>query len=1566
MKNLLDKKNIEDVYPMSDIEKGMVYYSLKYPDNAVYHNQTVFQQKDKEFDPVILKKAVALLGKKHPILRTGFNMFGFKEPVQVVFKEITLDIEHYDISGMARQEMEEHVKAFLVKDRKQPFKFTEPEPLWRLRTFALGNGNICFVWICHHAMTDGWSTASLMTELKNTYSKLKMNPEYVPEKLKISYKEFVMEQILEKRKKENIEFWIKELDGYKKLNFPVILDNSKRSKEVKKYERVLDSTFLENLENAARKHNINLKHLCFAAYVYMLSMLSYDNDIVVGIVNTNRPNFEDGDKVLGCFLNTVPVRVRIPANIKWSDYIRMIDKKLVELTKYERLSLYEIVRIIGEDPREENPIFDTLFNFTHFHVYDQIVRDDVDEEGVEGFYFDNYENTNTLLDFTVSTMGGFGVFLSYTAYAISDEDIEKLYIYFEEILNKFFHEPERLAQKTEIFPSEEKENVLYRFNDTKTDYSRDKTVHQLFEEQVERTPDNTAVIGRGQGTGKRDVFLSYRQLNQRSNQLARELRKRGVVHNRFVPVIMDRTVEMVVAVMGIIKAGGAYVPIEPYLPEARISTCISAVKSRYLITSRSHLSMVDRISGNFTELTDIFCLDDIVGLDSVLDGLFKDKVFVCSEEIQENKGETPKPSAAAEDIAYVIFTSGTTGTPKGVVEQHRPVINILEWVNNSFHVNSLDKQLFITSLSFDLSVYDIFGLLAAGGSVRVVDTDDLKSPERLLDIIFEEGITFWDSAPAALQQLIPYIQQLNDGTRSYPNKSRLRLAFLSGDWIPLTMPDILKEAFEGVEVIGLGGGTEATIWSNYYPIGEVKSYWRSIPYGKPIQNARYYILDQYLNPSPIGVPGDLYIGGECLAMGYINDEALTAKKFLDNPYAPGEKIYRTGDMSRWFADGNMEFLGRLDNQVKIRGYRIELGEIESQLLKHDDIKEAVVLALGEIKSDRYLCAYYVAERQLTAVQLKEYLSDALPEYMTPPYFVQLEKMPVTPNGKLDRKGFPEPEAGAAADLYVPPRDAMEEKLVAIWAEILAKKKETIGIQSNFFDMGGHSLTATLMIARIRKELNVNVPLGEVFITPTVEGLVRYVRGAEEYIYQSIQPVEDREYYPLSSAQMRMFLLNRLKGDETSDNTPFVMMVEGNLDKLHFENVVRQLIYRHESLRTSFGMVEDTPVQRVHKEVDFEIEHYDLSVGGSDSEERRRQLITNFIRPFDLGRAPLLRVGLVKLAEQQYILIYDLHHIINDDVSSEIFMKEFVVLYGRGELSPLQIQYRDFAMWQYNRLQAGVAGKQEDYWLGAFSGELPVLNMPTDYPRPAVQSFEGQSLEYDFGADVSGRIKHLVEETGTTLYMVLLAIYNILLSKYTGQEDIIVGTPGVGRPFAELENLIGMFANTMAMRNYPNGEKTFMEFLEEVKINSLKAFENQDYQFEELIRKLGIVPDPSRNPLFDIMITVVLEANINVYKEGSVRELKDMVIRPYSFDEQITQFDIIIHAFDLGEIVGFYLRYSTRLFKKETIETFLGHYEEVAEAVTADPLMKLKDIKISQDFSDAASSILEEAESSFTF
>ncbi|MCU0290187.1 MAG: condensation domain-containing protein, partial [Acidobacteria bacterium] len=706
--------------------------------------------------------------------------------------------------------------------------------------------------------------------------------------------------------------------------------------------------------------------------------------------------------------------------------------------------------------------------------------------------------------------------------------------------------------------------------------------------------------------------------------------------------------------------------------------------------------------------------------------------------------------------------------------------------------------------------------------------------------------------------------------------------------------------------------------------------------GKPVANTMIYILDSHMNIQPLGVSGELYIGGIQVGRGYLNNPELTAIKFISvSSVSSVAKIYKTGDLARWLSDGNIEFLGRIDHQIKIRGFRVELGEIENQLLKHIHIKEAVIVINEDAIKDKNLTAYIISSKELLDNELREYLQKKLPDYMIPSYFVRLEKIPLTPNGKIDRKALPKPEL-KAGDGYLAPRDEIEKKLVDLWAEVLDSQAHvSIGIDDNFFQLGGHSLKATILVSRIHKNLNVHVPLAEIFKRPTVRGLAEYIKGKVEEKYQAIEPVEKKEYYELSSAQKRLFFLRQLDPEGVAYNIPVIIPLPGDFQLEKLTGVFNKLIKRHDSLRTSFHLLNNGPVQKIHDEVAFEIETLD---GRGDP------LWSPFIRPFDLSKAPLMRAGLLKNNDESYLLLVDFHHIITDGTSQEVLKNDFMSLYRRESLPSLRLQYKDFAQWQNSNKENDRLKRQELYWLNEFPDEIPVLAIPTDYPRPLMQSFSGSKINFEISAAETGLLHELALRSGATLFMLLAAVLNILLAKFSGQEDIVIGTPIAGRRHADLEKIIGMFVNTLALRNFPAGENTFPGFLEQLKDRTLQAFENQEYPFDDLVEKVSISRDMGRNPLFDVLFVLQNISNVPNVPAEAVSEKRTVD------DDNITatwaaKFDFEINGREVGQGLEFVFGYSTKLFKKETIERFITYFKRIVSLVVNESNIRIRDIEL---------------------
>jgi fengycin family lipopeptide synthetase D len=955
------------------------------------------------------------------------------------------------------------------------------------------------------------------------------------------------------------------------------------------------------------------------------------------------------------------------------------------------------------------------------------------------------------------------------------------------------------------------------------------------------------------------------------------------------------------------------------------------------------------------------------------------------------------------NLAYIIYTSGSTGKPRGVMIQHRALVNYVCWAAETYVKDEKMNFPLYTSIAFDLTVTSIFVPLITGNRIIIYGEEESDKGELLRSIFTNPSIGIVKLTPAHLQ-LLTYCDIDNS---LVPVKALI----VGGEKLETGLARQVHDKFNGnTAIYNEYGPTEAAVGCMIYRYQPLKDRGSGVPIGIPSANVGIYLLDNRFRHVPVGVPGEIFIGGHGLARGYLNNPELTHEKFdqdlwdlhdyhdeerkviikvynkkflrgesrcftgavFSKSAPPGrrrQKLYQTGDLARRLPEGNIEFSGRIDFQVKIRGYRIEPGEIESRLKAIDFIRDAVVINRENDGGENELCAYLVMDRENTVDEpldeLRTQLSVHLPGYMIPSYFVWLERIPLTSNGKVDKKALPEPEIKRTDDTYAAPGNKIQETLVEIWSKILKVEKSVISIDGNFFELGGHSLRATIVIAEIHKVFDVKVPLTEIFRRPNIRELSEYIGGKELDRYYRIEAVEKKDYYVLSSAQKRLYILQQFDKESITYNEIKVFSLEGEFDIGKLESMFKQLIRRHQSLRTSFAIINNQPVQRVYDKVNFEIEYLDLKIdqvevkvkveksegtGGlaplpeeSHLSSVFRHLSSKFIRPFDLSRAPLFRVGLIKTAEKRCVLILDMHHIITDGTSMLLLVNESMVLYlGKG-LPKLRLQYKDFSEWQHQLLNSGERKKQETFWLRQFQGEIPVLSLPVDYPRPSVHGFEGSRLSFEVGKMETDGIKALVLKENATLYMILLAIYTILLSRLSSQEDIIVGTVIAGRRHVNLQGIIGMFVNTLANRNYPTAEKSFITFFREVRDNTIKTFENQEYQFEDLVEKVAVERDVSRNPLFTAALGFHnMEIQPRAVPKVQVPELK---VTPSDYKNIASKFDITLHGNEVNEKLLFTMEYSTRLFKEKTIVRFIDYFKRIVASILDNPRRRLFEIEI---------------------
>lgn len=976
-----------------------------------------------------------------------------------------------------------------------------------------------------------------------------------------------------------------------------------------------------------------------------------------------------------------------------------------------------------------------------------------------------------------------------------------------------------------------------------------------------------------------------------------------------VGLLFEHGTEMIVGLIGTLKAGAMYVPLDPNYPDQRLAYMLEDAGVELIVTNGANLMYAQRLA---TMVNGYLKILNISTIDKTVPELRLQRIPRAQEPI------------------YILYTSGSTGRPKGVYQSHENVWHFTRAYTKDMGITAQDRLTLLGAFSADGPVQDIYSGLLHGATIYPLNLKKQTNLADFADWLQRERITVCHCVPTVYR----YFTKMLKSTEEFPD---LRIIVLGGEGLLDNDVTVFKKHFgKHTTLVNIYGQSESSYNSGFFVTHDLP--YEKITLGRMVDDTELWVVNEQNEEVNDLEIGEIVVVSRHVALGYWNDPERTAKVFGYSSSVG--RLYWTGDLGRRLFDGTVEFMGRKDYQVKIRGFRVDVKEIESRLLDHPLMKEAVVMAKNDLDGNKYLCAYFVTTEPIAELNLRAYLAEFLPDYMVPSFFVSMERLPVTATGKLDRKALPDPERGSSEANFFQPRNELERKLAELWGQVLRIHAEKISVSDSFFDLGGNSLLVMTLVQLMNQAFQIELRIPDIFTHPTIGVLAELVRSTSRVdeasvIFGEIQPLPDADTYPVSSAQKRVYVLHQIEGNHTSYNLPFVMEVEGQLNRERYRAAIRGLVARHESLRTSFLLKEGELVQQVHAEVECPIEEWIMDPLADRSEVEA--VVHKFIRPFDLAKAPLLRTGLIRWGEKE-IILFDIHHAVSDGVSNDVIISEFMQYYAGGSLPPLRVQYRDFASWQNAMLKSSEGLKQEKYWLSIYeremSGrEIPILNLPTDFPRPAQQNFEGDLFSFRVGTELAGELNRLAKESGTTLYMVLLATYNLLLARYTGQEDIIIGSPVAGRRHVDLERVVGMFVNTLAMRNFPESVKTFKEFLNEVKERTLMALENQDYPFETLINRIKLMRDPGRNPLFDTMFRMQNYRREAVAAEG-------LIVKPFEFVNSVSPFDLQLTGYEWNEELHFIIHYATRLFKRETVERMAIHFTRLLREIVVTPEKQL--------------------------
>ena len=1439
-----------------------------------------------------LQQAVDILVARHETLRTSFST-QLGVPRQVISSSATVRVRPVKMQGADG----EQIRAKVAELAGEPFEL-DKGPLIRVHLLQLGIDENLLLLLTHHIVSDAWSSSVMFGDLASAYDALTFSQTPSLPELTVQYADYAVWQrdwLAGPALTEQVDYWKKKLAGAPAL-LQLPTDRPRPQRQTyngSRVSRTLSAKLTAALNQLARSESCTLFMVILAALNILLARYVGHDDVLVGspIAGRRRTELE---ALIGLFVNTLVFRADVNKNASYRELLAQIRATALEAYAHQDLPFEKLVEVL-QPPRDRShsPIFQVMFIHQNAPWEAQPIRSLQVSPGEIG------AGATAKFDLTVSTTEFDGVLylnFEYNTDLFDCSTIERFSAGFETLLEAIVLDPNKSVHAYPLHSCEEQRRVLSEWNRTDADFAKHETVHGLFEQQVQRTP--TAVALESQS-----LSWCYADLDARADALAAEIRQRESSGPfPVIAVCLERSLAMVSAILGALKTGAAYLPIDPTYPADRLNFMLQDSGAEILVTESENMDRFPAFMGA------------IVGIDE------EGWVTRTRPALVDDVDRSIYDAFCVEPLAYLIYTSGSTGQPKGVCIPHRAVVNFLTSMAESPGMKRADRMLAVTTMCFDISVLELFLPLTVGGTTIIAAGDVANDCAALSDLIDRAEITVMQATPATWRLL------LNGGWRG---REGLKI-LCGGEPLDRDLADQLLAS--GSSLWNMYGPTETTIWSTCKRV--VDSGLISI--GRPIANTRTYILDMHMQPVPVGVVGDLYIGGDGLAVGYHRREALTAESFITSSLDRSGRMYRTGDQARYRVDGTIELLGRADQQIKLRGFRIELGEIEAVLSEHPGVAACTVALCKRSSVERSLVGYVVSgATPVDANTLRDYLKRRLPDYMVPVLFIPLAELPLTPNGKLDRRNLPSPDwKSESLTPTVVPRTPVETTLCSVFKNVLSVGM--IGIGDNFFDLGGHSLLATQLISRIRDALDVDLPLRVLFDSPTVEGLAAYL-DTEEIPARilALKPRDTRAHNvaPASFMQQRLWFLDQLEPCNPVYNLVWATRLYGQLDVVALEQAVSAIACRHEILRTTFIEQDGTPLQLIADEsvTSVVLESSVEALG----ENLDRRIIELAQRPFDLHAGPLLRVNVLRVSERESALLLVVHHIISDGWSMSVLFRELATAYNafRRKALPdwprLPVQYADYAVWQREWLAGEELDRQLCYWREQLTAAPLVLDLPGDRPRPLVQSSNGARVGRQIPGSLTAQLHELSRTEGATLFMVLLAAFDVVLGQYAGQQDVLVGTPIAGRNRTELEGLIGFFVNTLVLRTDLSGNPGFRELLARVKNSALGAYAHQDLPFERLVDELNPERDRSRTPIFQVMF--------NLHNEpGQSLGFDELQATPISVDRGTAKFDLTVSLTesDRGLFVSY--EYNADIFDKETIEGLSVYYESVLSSVVASP------------------------------
>ena len=1484
-------------------EEEMVKYELTNPQKSIWYTEEFLKGTTVnnictsgiiygKIDLELLKKAINNVVKEHDSFRIHIVLEN-NVPYQYIsdFKKFDIDTKYINTDKELKQ----------IEEQEAVYKFNIIDSdLFKFKIVVLKDKFACVILTANHIICDSWSMGITIQEIMRNYNCLKNSAN--TDIQNFSYAHYINNEIEYKNSKKyenDKKYWNEVFNTIPEV--ATIPSNFKHAQSVsynaKRADFSINRDLAKKIESFCKDKHISPFNFFMAIYSIYIGRVSNLDDFVIGTPILNRINQRD-KQTTGMFVNTAPVRVKVSDELSFANFSKDISQKMMGILRHQKYSYNSILEDLREKQENVPNLYDIVISYQITKAFDKKLG--------------NYEtkwtfskclaNDMNIHIFDINDTGSLQISYDYLTDKYCYADIESLHARIVFMINQILSNNDVLLDDIEIVTEKEKNKILYDFNNTSTDYPKNETIVSLFEKQVEKTPDNTAIVFEGKK-------LSYKELNEKANSLAHYLKANGLKNNNIVSIFLDKSIESIVAILATLKCGCAYMPIDIDYPKERINYMINNSASKFILT-------VNKLKEKMSNYSNVYCID----LDNY--------------ELYKSNFNNLHISSNFDSLAYVMYTSGSTGKPKGVMVSNRNVVRLVK-NTNFIKFEEHERILQTGSIVFDACTFEIWGALLNGFELYIIKKQDLLDPTLLEKNLAQNKITvLWVTAPL--------FNQLSEQNPKI--FSTVRVLLTGGDVLSPSHINSVRKSCPNLTIINGYGPTENTTFSACFTID--RDYDTSIPIGFPIANSTCYVVSKNMQILPVGVPGELLVGGDGVSLGYLGDDKKTKSKFIPNPFGEGT-LYKTGDLVKWCKDGSIDFIGRIDNQVKVRGFRVELSEVNLAILKFDGIKECFSV-VKDINNEKLICTYFSSNSKIDVKSLRTFLKKQLPHYAVPSYFVELDVLPINANGKIDKNRLPEPQLENSKKDIILPRNDIDAKLIDLLKSLL--NVNNISIDDDFFELGGDSLSAINFCSQVQSAFDVGVFVKDIMEHPIVQDLSDIISNNLGKTKQDTIPVVPKaKYYPLSSAQKRIYLTCQMAGNNsTLYNVPGGIILDGNIDTTKLENCINTIISRHEVFRTYFETIDDKIVQKI-----IDSFHFNLEIVENCSFENINSIFIDFIKPFDLKVAPLFRAKFIKFANKKSALLVDMHHIISDGTSLAIFTDELCKLYNNETLPELKITYKDYATFENNRFEN--SKEAENYWLKQFEDDIPVLNMQTTYPRPAVQSFEGKKIHSTIDADTSKKIEQISKNLGITPYMFFLGCYYILLAKYTSQDDIVVGSPIVGRDFADTYNLIGMFVNTLALRNKVDCSLSFKDFVLKLKQNMLDAYKYETYPFDELVNKLNIKRDTGRNPLFD---TMFIYQN-NGFKEFNLENIKAEYYIP---DTNISKFDLSLEVIPHNDYFALNFEYCTSLFNESFISDFAEHYLNILNCILANVDIKISNIdmlsleeknKILYDFNSTA-------------